>query len=275
MSDRRLSRTSLNVAAHRAQESERSSALFVDPYARRLAGADGFAAAEEIARLSGMSWGNDAPSMFALRTRFFDDAVIEAVSIGGVRQVVALGAGMDTRAYRLEWPRETDLFEVDRPEAFDHKEPILAEMGARPRCARHAVRADLRHDWVAALVSAGFARDLATVWVVEGLIYYLPEPEAHRLLDALSDLSPRGSTLLVDVAHPMMRDRAELQAWRDALLEMGEPFQSFTEDGCALVAAHGWDAVACSIADVASRVGVAVAAIGSLGVPRLVRARRR
>lgn len=270
-----LSRTSLNVAAHRAQETERRGALFADPFARRLAGPEGFAAAEEIARLSGLSWPTDAPSMFALRTRYFDDAVLDAVSEDGVRQVVALGSGMDTRAYRLHWPDGTQLFEVDRPEAFDHKEPILVEMGARPRCGRRAVRADLRDDWIGALVAAGLLQDAPTVWIVEGLIYYLPDPEVHRLLDALAALSPSGSTLIVDVAHPMMRDLAELQAWRDALAAMGEPFRSFTDDGCALLAAHGWDATACSIVDVARQVGIALEAGGSLAVPRLLCARRR
>ena len=269
-----VSRTSLNVAAHRAIETERTGGLFADPLARRLAGAEGFAVAEEIARLSGLSWSDEMPSMFALRTRFFDDGVLEAVQQADRRQVVALGAGMDTRAYRLDWPDGTRLFEIDRPETFDHKRPILEAAGTRPRCKLRMVSAELRGDWTGPLVAAGFTPGDPTVWVVEGLLYYLPEPDAHRLLEELAALGPPGSSLLVDVAHPMMRDLPALQPWRDALAAIGEPFRSFTDDGPAMLAAHGWDAEACSIAEVAQRHGVPIEATGSLAVPRLLSAQR-
>jgi len=270
-----VSRTALNVAAHRARETERAGALFIDPFARQLASREGFATAAEIARLSGLSWQDSTPTMFALRTRYFDDAVLDAVRQDDVRQVIILGAGMDTRAYRIDWPEGTQLYEVDRRETFDHKRPILDSRGARPRCALHDVCADLRDDWEGLLLAAGFAPGAATVWLVEGLLYYLPEPDVHRLLDQLAALCPSGSWLLLDVAHPMMRDLPALQGWRDALIALGEPFRSFTDDGCALLDAHGWVADARSIAQVARDLGCEVEAVGSLAVPRLLCGRRR
>jgi O-methyltransferase involved in polyketide biosynthesis len=67
------------------------------------------------------------------------------------------------------------------------------------------VVADLREDSCERLTAAGFAPDAQSVWVIEGLLYYLPDLDAHRLLDDLAGLCPRGSVILVDVAHPMMR----------------------------------------------------------------------
>jgi methyltransferase (TIGR00027 family) len=270
-----VSRTSLTVAAHRARETERDGALFMDPFARRLAGTEGFAAAEEIARASGLLWRHDVPSMFALRTRFFDDAARDAVARQQIHQVVIVGAGMDTRSYRIQRPAGTRLFEVDRPEAFDHKRPILDSTGARPHCELHIVPADLRDDWIASLIQAGFDANATTLWIVEGIIYYLAVADAHRLLDDIATHCSPGSTLLVDVAPTLMRDLPELQPWRDALTAMGEPFQSFTDDGRAFLAPHGWEADARSIADVAQDLGYTVEAIGSLGVPRLLCARKR
>jgi methyltransferase (TIGR00027 family) len=269
-----VSRTSRSVAAHRAVESDREGALFVDPFARRLAGEEGFAVARDIATLSGLSWTDDRPSMFALRTRFFDDRVVDVVATQGVRQIVIVGAGMDTRAYRIPWPAGTTLYEIDRRATFAHKGPILAAAGARARCVRRAVATDLRDDWGEALLAAGFHPDAPTVWLAEGLLYYLNERDAGRLLERLTTLSRPGSTLLADVAHPMMRDLPSLQRWRDALVTMGESFEFFTDDGPALLAAYGWETEACSIAEVGRRLGFPVDNVGALAVRRLLSGRR-
>ncbi len=269
-----VSRTSLCVAAYRAWETERRGGLFVDRFARVLAGPDGFAAAEEIAGLSGAPRTADAPSMFALRTRFFDDHVLDAVTAGGIRQVVILGAGMDTRAFRLTWPAGTHLYEIDAASTFERKEPILGDLDARPRCERHLVVADLREEWCDWLLESGFAPAERTVWVVEGLIYYLPAGAAHRLLEDLATLSPPSSRIIVDVHHPMMRDLPALAGWRAALTAMGEQFLFFTEDGSALLADHGWDSDAYSVAEIGGQFGVAVDPVGSNGVRRLLSGRR-
>lgn len=270
-----VSRTSLSVAAHRAWETERTGALFEDRFARLLAGPDGFAAAEVIARLSGALRTAAAPTMFALRTRFFDDQALDAVTSADIRQVVVLGAGMDTRAFRLAWPSGTHLYELDVASAFEHKEPLLEELDARSRCERRVVIADLQEDWSERLVESGFAPAGRTVWIVEGLIYYLPEEAAHRLLEDLASLSPPSSRLIVDVHHPMMRDLPALAPWRAALMDMGEPFLFFTEDGPALLADHGWDSDAYSIAEIGTQLGVALDPVGSNGVRRLLYGRRQ
>jgi methyltransferase (TIGR00027 family) len=77
--------------------------------------------------------------------RVFDDRVRDAVA-AGCEQVVLLGAGLDTRAFRSSLPREVRLFEVDLPEMFAFKEPVLEAQAATPTCERRIVPAELRMD---------------------------------------------------------------------------------------------------------------------------------
>jgi methyltransferase (TIGR00027 family) len=269
-----VSLTSLSIAAQRAIESDRTGALFRDPFARRLAGSEGFRVAYELAELSRLPMSPEFPSMFAVRTRFYDDRVVAAVA-DGIRQVVVVAAGMDTRAYRLDWPPDTDLFEIDRPEAFDYKEPILADLGATSHCRRHVVAADLRENWPRRLLDAGFLSGARTAWVVEGLLYYLTESAVHSLLENAARLCPPHSLLYTDVAPTAMRDLQQLQEWRAAIAAFGEPWQFFTDDGASLLTAHGWDATPLSIQEVATALGIAFPMAGSLGARRLLFGRRR
>ena len=268
-----VSLTSLSVAAQRAIETERPQALFRDPFARALAGSEGFRVAHRLAALSHLPTAMDGPSMFAVRTRFFDDRII-AASRAGTAQVVVVAAGMDTRAQRLELPPDTELFELDRRVIFDHKEPILAELGATARCGRHVVAADVSQDWQGPLAAAGFDASVPTVWVIEGFLYYLAPSVVHDLLDAVGDLSPPGSTLLADVAPTAMSDAPGLQNWRDEMTALGEPWQFFTDDGRSLLATHGWIAEAHSVLEIAVELGVSVSAIGTLRARRLLSAHR-
>ena len=97
------------------------------------------------------------PDAMAVRTRFFDTFFPEATK-AGIRQAVILAAGLDARAYRLEWPAGMTVFEVDQPEVIAFKTETLAELGATPTTDRRTVAIDLRNDWPAALAEAGFDR---------------------------------------------------------------------------------------------------------------------
>jgi len=94
----------------------------------------------------------------AIRTRFFDDALLTA-SNDGIRQVVILGAGLDARAFRMPWHADTRAFELDMAEVFEFKERVLAAQGTTPRCERIVVPVELRDDWTTALRSSGFRAD--------------------------------------------------------------------------------------------------------------------
>lgn len=268
-----VSRTALSVAAQRAVESERPGGLFVDPWARDLAGPLGFEVAEQIASASSMPHSAGQPSIFAFRTRFYDDQLV-AAGTAGIRQVVLVAAGMDTRAFRLSWPDGTAVWEVDRGAVLAHKQAVLDAAGAIARCARCTVATDVQDALGRKLREAGLRPDRSTAWVAEGLLYYLDESQVGELLDEMASCSAPGSALITDVAPTLMRDLPVLQHWRDVLRRLGEPFRSFTDDGGALLRDHGWrvtDAV--SIVDVAQQHGFEVPAVGSAASRRLLVAR--
>jgi methyltransferase (TIGR00027 family) len=136
-----------------------------------------------------------AEAMYETRTlgvRIVDDALVEAVSAGRT-QIVLIGAGLDTHAFRLTWPQPVHLFEIDLPPLFAFKEPILQGVGATASCERHVIAADLvRGDWPDMLVANGFQPDVPTHWVDHALMT-LPTATARAGVAALSDLSASGS----------------------------------------------------------------------------------
>ena len=91
------------------------------------------------------------PDAMAARTRFFDSFFQEATQ-AGIRQAVILASGLDARAYRLDWPADMTVFEVDQPEVIAFKTKTLAESGRRPD-SRSAARSPSTcgNDWPAAL----------------------------------------------------------------------------------------------------------------------------
>ena len=92
----------------------------------------------------------------AIRTRFFDDWLGE-VGSQGIRQVVLVGAGMDTRAFRHAWPAGIRLWELDRPELLATKRQLLDGAEARPSCERTELGVGLTNDgWPEQLEQAGF-----------------------------------------------------------------------------------------------------------------------
>ncbi len=142
------------------------------------------------------------PDAMAARTRFFDAFFAEATQ-SGIRQAVILASGLDARAYRLDWPTGTTVFEVDQPEVIAFKTQTLSDLGASPTTDRRTVAVDLRNDWPAALTAAGFDRTQPTAWIAEGLLGYLPPEAQDRLLDNIAALSADGSRLATEAIPDM------------------------------------------------------------------------
>ncbi|OQR64616.1 hypothetical protein B6E66_08060 [Streptomyces maremycinicus] len=129
-----------------------------------------------------------------IRTKFLDDLLRQA-SASGVRQVVLLGAGMDCRAFRTDWPEGTRLFEVDTAAPLDFKASVLRQECAVARCDRITVAVDLLEDWSGALAATVHDPAAPTVWIAEGLLIYLPEDAVELLLARISALSAAGSRM--------------------------------------------------------------------------------
>jgi methyltransferase (TIGR00027 family) len=162
------------------------------------------------------------PITMAVRTRFFD-AFFRAATRAGIRQAVILASGLDARAYRLDWPAGMTVFEVDQPQVIAFKTTTLADLGAEPTTDRRTVAIDLRNDWPAALIEAGFDKNQPTAWIAEGLLGYLPPEAQDRLLDNISALSAAGSRLATEaipdmsnVDHEQAREmmRKATEKWR-------------------------------------------------------------
>jgi methyltransferase (TIGR00027 family) len=195
--------TATGVAASRALATKQPIPLITDPYADALVKAVGLEYCNKIAD-GELDYGDDPLfnlqqmcEQIAVRTRFFDDFFIGAAA-AGIQQAVILASGLDTRAYRLPWPREAVVFEIDQPQVIEFKSDVLESLGARPIADRRAVAIDLRNDWPAALRDSGFDPAERTAWIAEGLLIYLPPDAQDRLFDNITALSAPGSRLATE-----------------------------------------------------------------------------
>ncbi|MFI1676294.1 SAM-dependent methyltransferase [Streptomyces sp. NPDC020607] len=208
--------TALLVAAARAIETRRPDSLAQDAYAEHFVRAAP-ACAHWPVRIEQVPEGDDNPlwgrfaRYFGLRTRTLDDFLLREVVGTGTRQVVLLGAGLDTRAFRLDLPSDCVVHEIDRAGVLDFKQRVLTGLSAVPRVKRVPVPVDLRADWVGALAAAGFDPAAPSVWLAEGLLFYLPGPVETYLIDMVDRLTTGGSALAFEV-----KLEKDLLAYRDS-----------------------------------------------------------
>jgi methyltransferase (TIGR00027 family) len=260
--------TALGVAAARAAETESENPLISDPFARVFLDAAGdgmwnwFAAPDlpaEIAeaepdlkpRMQGMV------DYMAARTSFFDKFFLDATR-AGVRQVVILAAGLDSRAWRLPWPAGTTVYELDQPQVLEFKSSTLAENGAQPTSGLVSVPVDLRHDWPAALQGAGFDASAPSAWSAEGLLPFLPAAAQELLFRRVQALGAPGSRIAVEAPGADFLDedaqakrRESMQRVRDLMTKL-QPQRNIPEvqdlwyfeereDVDKWLARHGWN----------------------------------
>lgn len=251
-----IGETAVGAAMMRARETSRRGGLFTDPFARA------FVSAVPPIFESGPTVDDD-PALAELeaafeqavviRTRFFDDFATASAS-GGCQQIVLVGAGLDTRAFRLDWPAGLRLFELDLPEVLAFKQSVLAGRQAEPRCNRVTVGVDLQGDWPTAVVTAGFDQGLRSAWIAEGVVPYLPAGAAERLLDAIGRLSFPGSRLAMD--QPSLRGDSLLAA-ASAMPSMDQITSMWkgglVEDAASWLAARGWQPEAIQVAELEER----------------------
>jgi methyltransferase (TIGR00027 family) len=215
--------TALFVAAARALEAQKPNPVAIDPYA------------EVFCRAAGREWADvldggapDHPlktefgehfvNFQGARTRYFD-SYFQAAAAAGVRQIVLLAAGLDSRGYRLPWPDATVVFELDQPQVLEFKREVLARHGDAPTAERREVAIDLRNDWPQALRDNGFDTSKPSAWIAEGLLIYLPAAAQRQLFAGIDSLAAPGSQLALEESAPLAADAFE--AKREAELAGG------------------------------------------------------
>jgi methyltransferase (TIGR00027 family) len=221
--------TALGAAGHRAahQVLERGF-VFADPLALRILGPD---ADHAIALAKERSERRPLRLFIAMRSRFAEDSAAHAIE-KGVRQILVLGAGLDTFAYRLERTRDLRVFELDHPATQAEKRRRLTEA----QIAEPAHVSYVAHDFesgsmTAALKAAGLDPDKGAFVLWLGVTPYLTEEAVFATLGELASW-PGGAEVVFDYANPP--EAAAEPGARDFHREMaervaasGEPFRCY------------------------------------------------
>ncbi len=227
---RNVSDTAHWVAFYRAMETERTDAIFRDPYARRLAGPRGEAIVKAMPRGRAMAW-----SMI-VRTAVMDELILRAVNRDGVRTVVNLAAGLDARPWRLDLPPKLTWLDVDLPDIQAYKRESL--QGETPQCQLEWVPADLADPAARRVVLARVGSSPGPALVVtEGLLIYLEREQVMALATDLA-ATPNLRWWILDIASPALLKMLS-KSWGRSVAR-GAPFKFAPEEDTAFFEPAGW-----------------------------------
>lgn len=278
--------TALGVAAGRAAETLSEDPLIRDPYAKLFLEAAGDG-------LWSLYLSDDLPAELAeveprfkermqammgytaSRTLFFDEFFLKAAS-DGIKQAVILAAGLDSRAWRLDWPAGCVVYEVDQPKVLAFKTSTLESHGVAPIAQHVGVPIDLREDWPAALRAAGCDPSVPTAWSAEGLLPYLTAESQDLLFERVQLLSAPGSRVAVEAftndfysAERFAQREEQMQKYRAAAEKLGRSdiaqaenllYEEERTEVVDWLGPHGWNVTAVSALDLMARNGRAAPA---------------
>jgi methyltransferase (TIGR00027 family) len=228
---RSISDTARWVAYFRARETQRSDALFRDPYAQRLAGERGWEIANTLAE------GNKHEWAWVARTYLFDKFVSREVQ-EGADLVVNLGAGLDARPYRMQLPPTVQWVEVDLPEIASYKEEILAK--EMPVCRLERISLDLSDVLARRKLFEALNRRAANIVVItEGLLIYFTSEEVASFARDLASESHFHSWV-ADLASPGQLKLMQRSTGKQ-LGEVGAAFKFGPTEGANFFIPHGWE----------------------------------
>ncbi len=227
-----LASTARWTAAVRARESLREDRLFQDPWAATLAGKEG---QEWIEHRS-----EDSVVAMVLRTRYFDDFLQRISSQYAIKQIVLMAAGLDTRAFRLTWPAQTQLFELDQSAVLQYKEQMLESTGAQPNCERHTIAVDLTGPWKEILIKEGFKSQQPSGWLLEGFLFYLPSESITHILDEITSLAAPDSWVGFDIINSITLTSPWTRSWIEMQAQAGAPWIGTMDDPEGFLTTRGW-----------------------------------
>jgi methyltransferase (TIGR00027 family) len=170
-------------------------------------------------------------------------------SIAEAPQIVILGSGLDTRAFRLPLASTINLYEIDLPEIINYKLNILN--GVMPKCNYHPIKGDLKQEWADKLLESGYETNKPTVWLLEGLLMYLDETKVHQLLKTISELSIVGSFLGADLV--------SVKSWQvgaqNSKAVISGHWKHGTDQPEQLFATYGWEVSVVQPGDIRANYG--------------------
>ena len=236
--DGQASRTAGYVALFRAIESSRpaSHRLFEDPFAKRFLDRR-LALLAEACRVPGVAelvsryidgrWAGARSSAVA-RTRFIDDAIAASLD-RGIEQLVILGSGFDSRAYRLSGLSELDVFEVDHPDTLGKKRALIEGLSHAIPPKLRFVEVDFRSDDLpAAMAGAGYSEHISTFILWEGVTNYLTESAVDATLRWCARAAPGSQVLFTYIDRAVLDDPGSFAGTEDLFEVLEAAGESWT-----------------------------------------------
>jgi methyltransferase (TIGR00027 family) len=202
MTKGQTSTTAKGIAALRALETEKGPdrAICRDPLARRFTTTPFFLLSRWFSGY-GERRAPGTQGFIVCRCRYFDD-YLDARLRSGTRQVVILGAGLDSRAYRPERiGKPVRFFELDHPATQAAKTRRVREViGELPGHVTY-VPIDFNEETLDKMALYGFSSKLTTLFAWEGVTYYLTAEAVDATLAWIAAHSARGSAVIFDYIH--------------------------------------------------------------------------
>lgn len=227
-----ISDTAFLTAYYRALESDRPDALFIDPYARLLAGERG----EQVAQV--MPGGESVAQGCAVRTSVTDELILRAIEEDGVDTILNLGAGLDARPYRLPLPASLHWIEGDLPTILTYKQDKLAN--EQPACHLESVPFNITDpiERQTLFQRVGTAAKQVLV-ITEGLLIYMT-PEQVAAIATDLHAQPQFRWWLIELASPI--GLQQIQQSIDSQITPGVAKLQFApEEGTNFFRQYGWE----------------------------------
>lgn len=225
-----VSDTSAWVAHYRAIESERSDSLFKDPFARILVG-DRALSVEQL-QSEVTKW---TRWTVVMRTYIIDQMIQDLIS-NGVTTFINLGAGLDSRPYRLNLGANIQWIEVDFPNVIEHKQKLLQKF--RPSCNLESIGLDLSNRAARQSLLAELAQKYPKMVVLtEGILPYLTEQQVSELSEDLirhAGFKYWICEYISKKSYRYLKDPKRMKTLRNT------PFQFYPEDWMTFFEERGW-----------------------------------
>ncbi len=228
---KKVTDTAFWVASYRAIESKKNNPLFVDPLAELLSGKHGNKVSNTMKPVAKYAYWS-----ITIRTRLIDDYLLKYIS-EGYQTIINLGAGLDTRPYRLSLPSDVRWIELDFPEVIEFKNDKLKDQTANCELERIAVDLSDRSECVR-IFSEINDRSGSAIILTEGVIPYLTEELVSSLAKDIHH-QPNFELWIAEYYAPEMYARYQSPGFKNLLGDA--PFRFFPANWFSFFENNGWN----------------------------------